>query len=43
MSEINTQMFAYFKDILHLCITKHILRYENNKNIWSSNENIKKY
>lgn len=43
MSEIITQMFAYFKNILQFCVTKLFLRYENNKNVWSSNENLKKY
>lgn len=33
-------MFVYFKYILHLCVTKHFLRHENNKNIWGGNENI---
>ena len=33
MSEIITQMFAYFKNILQFCVTKLFLRYENNKNL----------
>lgn len=33
MSEIITQMFVYFKYVLHLCVAKQILRYENNENI----------
>lgn len=42
MSEIITQMFVYSKNILQFCVTKLFLRYENNKNVWSSNENLKK-